>query len=144
MKNGSVDNLKVRCRWGCIPNRLNHRCTVLFETPVCAAIVRSVQCVPPAGVDCKAVLMTSATRSSSWLRGAPGTQFVVQPFKAILEIAFAPFDHGVLVQSQPRGDGDSRFALGASEHDLGALHQAMWQGVRLHEAKQLTLFIRIE
>lgn len=50
-----------RCRWGCIPNRVNQRCTVLFETPVCSTMVRSVQCVPLDGVDCKAVLTTSAT-----------------------------------------------------------------------------------
>ena len=65
MKNGSVDSLKYWCRCGCRPNSLNQRCTVLFETPLCEAIARTLQCVRADGLVCRASLMTVATRSSS-------------------------------------------------------------------------------
>ena len=44
MKNGSVDSLNVRCRCGWTPNSVNHRCTVLFETPLCAPSARVCGC----------------------------------------------------------------------------------------------------
>ena len=65
MKNGSLDSLKYRCRCGWRPNIVNHRCTVLLETPLCSAMERTLHWVRSAGLVCSAALMTSATRSSS-------------------------------------------------------------------------------
>ena len=81
MKNGSLDSLKVRCRCGCTPNRSNQRPTVLLETPQRSDIERTVQWVAFGGGDRSAALMTSATRSSSWVRGRPGRSSSCSPSK---------------------------------------------------------------
>ena len=63
-------------------------------------------------------------------RGCAGARHAVR--SAALQCharhSFAPFGHGVLVQSQPLSDDVAGFALGTGKHNPGALNQAMWQG----------------
>jgi hypothetical protein len=79
MKNGSLDNLKYRCRWGCSPKVFHTRCTVDFEIPICLAIVRQLQWVPSSGFVFSVLRISAANRSSSMLRGRPGRSSSYNP-----------------------------------------------------------------
>ena len=69
---GAVGNLEMPLAVGLEADRSNHRWTVLLEIPLWRAMERTLQCEPWGGWVCRAVWMTSATRSSSWVRGRPG------------------------------------------------------------------------
>jgi hypothetical protein len=71
MNQGSVDSLKLRVRWGCRPKSWKKRWTALFETPVSAAMARTVQCVPACGFVVSVLVSRAATASSSIVRGRP-------------------------------------------------------------------------
>ena len=70
-KNGSVESLKCRWRWGSRPNPRQMRCTVDFESRVWPAIYRTLQCVPPFGFVSSVLRTNWASRSSLIGRGRP-------------------------------------------------------------------------
>lgn len=70
-KNGLLDSLNDLLRCGCTPNKAKYRCTLLFDTPVAAAIPRTLQCVAASGRSVSAFFTSPATRSSSWVRARP-------------------------------------------------------------------------
>ncbi len=77
---GSVESFQCSTRWGCRPNARHTRETVDCETPVTAAICRVDQCVPPSGgLQDNARTITSSTRSSATVRGAPGRGSSTRP-----------------------------------------------------------------
>ena len=79
MKNGSFDSLKLLLRWGCKPNRVRYRCTVLLDSPVSAAKPRRDQWVLPLGFFYSAVSTSCAIASSLVLRGRPDFQALCSP-----------------------------------------------------------------
>ena len=81
--------------------------------------------------------MTSATRSSSWVRGRPRAQFVVQSGQALLEVAPAPFADGELTQPKALRDGGVRLAFGAGQNNLRAADDAVGEGAGVGEGQQL-------
>jgi hypothetical protein len=50
-KRESRESLKLRVRCGFSPCAFQMRCTTLGETPTAFAILRTLQCVPPGGVE---------------------------------------------------------------------------------------------
>ena len=71
--------LKASLRCGLAPNRENHRCTVLFDTPSSSAIRRRLQALAWLGLSCKARLISPAAFLSSWVRGRPGQSSSCSP-----------------------------------------------------------------
>ena len=76
--------------------------------------------------------------------GAPGAQLIVQSLETVLEEAFAPLADGGVGQTHPFGDGRVCHPLGAGEHDLCTLDQAVGQGAGVSEAQELGFLIVIE
>src|SRR5207302_2909155 len=67
--------------------------------PVSSAIERTLQCVEPsAGFVCRVLLISSATRASSIVRGLPGRNSSYRPIDASLKEAPVPFAHGSVAQ----------------------------------------------
>ena len=71
-KCGSLESLKVSARCGCRPNAPQMRQIVVCDSPASFAIERSDQWVASAGVVLSVRSITSATFSSSMVRGRPG------------------------------------------------------------------------
>jgi hypothetical protein len=69
---GSADSLTLSCRCGLSPNARQIRDTADWLIPVARAIDRVDQCVAVAGRDSNVFTITSSTRSSVTVRGAPG------------------------------------------------------------------------
>lgn len=69
---GSVESLKVRCRWGCRPKTCQTRCTVDFGIPVASSMGRQLHCVPDRDFVRSGVVITAASSSSARERGRPG------------------------------------------------------------------------
>src|ERR1039458_580856 len=68
---GSVESLKYSLRWGCKPKACQIRCTLVWLSPLVAALDLVLQWVASRGVDSRVFTTTASTRSSLILRGAP-------------------------------------------------------------------------
>ncbi len=125
---GSVDSLNVPLRCGFRPKADRIRCTVVCDTPVFPAMLRTDRCVAPFGIVSGVRPATSATLSSAAMRGRPercssgrpGMRFPARRRRHLPSLcSCTPIRPAICLLRSPSAHG--RMILQRSDRDLGAL-----------------------